>query len=298
VIRAIRSALGVDNAAFRLILDESLGKALRGGARSRDDTVKFTSTGGRGSKRTMEHVSPDSPDSRLLVNMDATGLLMARRTVMRMPLQLGPVTVSFTVPQCPQQALKTALQPREPAAIRQRARGTVIDSPIILVGPLPRGSLPPQTVRSGARMAELRSHIHAVCRAELQTKDVRLVGRYDKDRSPMFLYMEFGSSAAAQYFGSVVDQQTPPEFGRLMVSLCGDRAPQMQLWSCNLLAECLAVADEKGLKGLMSHGQAHPCPLPPPALPPPPPPGHGGGQAVDGREAAACGPDNPANAQH
>ena len=298
VIRAIRSALGVDNTAFRLILDEALGTALRSDARSRDDTVRFTSTGGRGSKRTMEHVSPDSPDSRLLVNMDATGVLLARRTATRLPLQLGPVTISFSIPHCPQQALWSALQPREPAAIRQRAQGTVIDCPVILIGPLPKGSLPAETVRSGARMAELRSSMHAVCRAELQTTDVRFVGKYDKDRSPLFLYMEFGSADAARYFGSAVDHQVPPEFGKLLVSLCGDKASQMQLWSCNLLAECLAVANEKHFRALMGHGQAHPCPLPPPPPPPPPPPGHGAGQVADGREAAASGQDNPGNAGH
>ena len=298
VIRAIRTALGVDNAAFRLTLDDSLGKALRCDVRSRDDTVRCISTGGRGSRNTKEHVSPDSPDSRLLVNIDATGLLLARRTVIRMPLQLGPVTVSITLPQCPQHALKSALQPRDPAAIRHRAPGTMIDCPIVLVGPLPKGSLPAQTVHSGARMAELRRNMNEVCRAELQTKDVRLVGRYDKDRSPMFMYMEFDSAQAAQFFGSVVDHQVPPEFSKLMISLGGEKASQMQLWSCNLIAECLSAAEEKSLKALMAHGQARPCPLPPPASPPPPAPGHGAGPAVDGREAAASGQDNPANGQH
>ena len=109
VIRAIRSALGVDNAAFRRILDESLSNALHCDTRSRDDTARFTSNGGKGGKRTMEHVSPDSPDSRLLVTMDGTSLLLARRTVIRLPLQLGPVTIGLTLPQCPQQALRSML---------------------------------------------------------------------------------------------------------------------------------------------------------------------------------------------
>ena len=137
------------------------------------------------------------------------------------------------------------------------------------MGPLPKGSIPAWTVKSGARMAELRRDMNAVCRAELQTKDVQLVGRYDKDRSPMFLYMEFGSAEAANAFGLQGDQMVPPEFGRLLASLWGEKAFQTPFWSCNLLAECLAVADEKALKALMSHGQAHACPLPPPALPPP-----------------------------
>jgi hypothetical protein len=48
-----------------------------------------------------------------------------------------------------------------------------------------------------------------------------------------------------------------------------------------LLAEILEGAHEKCLKALLSHGQAHPCPLPPPPPRPPPPP------------PAAGGPDNP-----
>jgi hypothetical protein len=300
VIRAIRSALGVDNAAFRRILDESLSNALHCDARSRDDTARFTSNGGKGGKRTMEHVSPDSPDSRLLVTMDGTSLLLARRTVIRLPLQLGPVTIGLTLPQCPQQALRSMLQPRDPAAIRLRVPGAAIDCPVILVGPLPKGSISARTVNSGAKMADLRRHMHEVCRAELRTVDVRLVGRYEKDRSPMFLYMEFGSADAAHHFGSTVDRQVPQEFARLMMSLCGDKASQMQFWSCNLLSECLAAADEKALKALMSHGQSNPCPLPPPPYIPsvPPPPDHGAGQIAGGTGSAAGGPDNPVNAQH
>ena len=112
----------------------------------------------------------------------------------------------------------------------------------------------------------------------------------------MYLYMEFGTADAAQLFGSVIDRQIPPEFCNILTSLCGEKASQVQVWSCNLLAECLAVADEKQFKAMMSHGQTHPCPLPPPPPPPlPPPPGHAAGQAIDGTGSAAGGPDNPAN---
>jgi hypothetical protein len=60
VLRAIRSALGVDHTTFRLMLNGILSRALRCDVRSRENTVRFTSTGGRGGKRTMEHVSPES----------------------------------------------------------------------------------------------------------------------------------------------------------------------------------------------------------------------------------------------
>ncbi len=117
----------------------------------------------------------------------------------------------------------------------------------------------------------------------------------------MFLYMEFGSADAANAFGLQGGQRVPQEFCRLMMSLFGERALQIPLWSCNLLAECLAVGDEKTLKALMSHGQTHACPLPPPAHPPPPlppPPLPGAGQDADGSGSAASGPDNPDYAKH
>ena len=302
VLRAIRSALGVDNATFRMFLDESLSTGFRCDVRSRDDTVRFTSTGGKGGKRTMQHVSPDSSESRMLATMDAMSLILARRVSTTLPLLLGPVIVSITLMQCPQQALRDALQPREPAAIRMRQRGTEIACPVILMGPLPKGSIPTLTVKSAARMAELRQYVHDVCRTELQTKDVRFVGRYDKDRSPMFLYMEFGSVDDARTFGSIADRMVPPEFGKLLVNLWGDKALQLPFWSCDLLAEFLAAADEKTLKALMSHGEAHPCPLPPPAPPPPPPPppppALGAGSVTDGTGSAASSPDNPQIVQH
>jgi hypothetical protein len=75
------------------------------------------------------------------------GLLMARRTVMRMPLLLGLATVSITLPRCPQQALKKRA-PAAGAAIRHRAQGMLIDCPVVLIGTLPKGSrgVPAQTV--------------------------------------------------------------------------------------------------------------------------------------------------------
>ncbi len=67
----------------------------------------------------------------------------------------------------------------------------------------------------------------------------------------MFLYMEFSLADDANAFGLQGDRMVPPELARLLVSLWGKRAFQILFWSCNLLAECLAVADEKALKALM-----------------------------------------------
>ena len=299
LLRAIRNALGVDDATFRPILDLALGTVLRGDVRFREETVHWTQIGG--GKRTMEHVSPDSPDSRMLVTMDVMRLLMARRLSTTIALPLGPVTVTITLMRCPPHVFHSVLAPRDPAALRQRSRGTITDSAIMLMGPLPKGSLPKEITSSGFRMAELHKNMREMCKAELQTIDIRLVCKYDKDRSPMFLYMEFVSVDAARHFVTTGDHVVPQEFGKLLRRLWGDKALDMSFWSCTLPVEILAVANEKEMKALMSHGQQHPCPLPPPALPPPPlppPPANGAGPNADGSESAASSPDNPGNIQH
>ena len=105
-------------------------------------------------------------------------------------------------------------------------------------------------------------------------------------------------AAELDHFTVMTDQLLPPEFGKLLRLPWGDKALQIPFWSGKLLAERLAIADEEKRKALMSHGQQHPCPLPPPALPPPPPPAKGVSQDADGSESAASGPDNPVNNQH
>ena len=105
-------------------------------------------------------------------------------------------------------------------------------------------------------------------------------------------------AAELDHFTVMTDQLLPPEFGKLLRLPWGDKALQIPFWSGKLLAERLAIADEEKRKALMSHGQQHPCPLPPPALPPPPPPAKRVRQDADGSESAASGPDNPVNNQH
>lgn len=306
VLFTIMDALELDQTTFRLILDESLGKAFNSNiVRSRNATVRFVE-GNRGGKRTMEHVDPGSLESRLLVTLDGTSLLLARRHLTSLPLRLGwgqefPVTIGLTLPHCPHQALRSMLLPRDPATIKQRGPGTVIDSPVVLVGPLPKGTLPAQAINSGTRMAEVRRSINGVCSGSIGTRDARFVGKYDKDRSPMFLCMEFASLDAARHFGSMIDQGVPPEFATVMIRLFGDKVAQAQFWCCSVVSEVFAGVDEKTMKALMTHGQAHPCPLPPPQYAPPPLPPNPqaiGGQNVNGTGAAANAADNPGPAGH
>ena len=170
------------------------------------------------------------------------------------------------------------LQVREPATIRLRPPGTVIDDAILLAGPLTKGLLPDHLVNSGAKLAELRRSIHDVCQALIGTRDARLVGKYDKGRSPMFLYLEFPSIEAAQRFGSAADQgPLPTEVQSILSRLGGNSA---FLYTCKVTAEVFAGVDEKTLRALVSHAAAHPCP-----------PRIGGG-------AAAGAPDNPGAGQH
>ncbi len=99
----MRSAIGVDLAAFRRMFDVSLGTAIQSNTvQSREITVQYISgNGNKGGRGTKEHMSPESQESSLLVSMDGTGLLLARRSLTRMPLQLGireefPAPIGFT----------------------------------------------------------------------------------------------------------------------------------------------------------------------------------------------------------
>jgi hypothetical protein len=215
--------------------------------------------------------------------MEGTNLLIARRTHTVMPLPLGkgleyPVTISFTLQQCPQQAQRSMLQVREPAIIRLRPGGSVIDDPILLLGPLPKGLLPDHMVNSGAKLATFRRSIHDVCRAYIGTRDVRLVGKYDKGRSPIFLYLEFPSVMAARQFGSVTDHEAvPAQVLSIFGKVAGSTA---KLYTCTVPAEVLAGADEKTFRTLVAQADAHPCP-------------NGVGAGAD-----AGAPDNPEAGQH
>ena len=287
-IRAIRKALSLNSDLFRTMLDESLGRTLRstdGSVRSRETTVQYVlGNGGKRGKRTMVHVSPDSPESRMLVTMDGTNLLVTRRTQTVLPLPLGrgggcPVTIRFTLPHCPQQALRSMMQVRDPPTMRLRLPRSVIEDPILLVGPLPKSCLPEQVVNSGAKLAELRRRIHDVCLVRIGTSEVRLVGKYDKGRSPIFLYLEFPSVVAAQRFASAADHDAiPPEVQFILFSRLAGRFAC--IYTCKVTAEVFAGVDEKTIRALIHQAAAHPCPV------------------AAGAGAAAGVPDNPDAAQH
>ena len=146
-----------------------------------------------------------------------------------------------------------------------------------LVGPLPKDMLPEHIIKSGARMAALRDVIHTASTLTLQTREARFLGKYEKNRGPMFLYMEFSSRDVATQFATISDQQIPPALCQILKTIVGGSTiPYVQLWECALLAEILDGADEKTLKQLMSHGQP----------------------AVPDTGAAAGGPDNPGEEGH
>lgn len=284
VIRAIRQALAVDKDALRRVMDASLDAAISSRtARFRDTTTRYVQSNGRG-RGTLEHVSPDSQESSLLVSMDSNSLLIARRTTARLIWRLGnpdtqecPVTIGLSLPRVPHHVHRDLLTVRDPAIIRARVPGSTVASRMFLIGPLPKGSLPEHIIGSSARMAELRDNIRAGSALTLQTKEARLLGRYERNRSPMFLYLEFNSLDEANRFATMSNQHIPQEVLQLLRMLFLQNAiPTVQLWECSVVAETLAVADEKTMKLLLLHGQS----------------------VATGTAAAAAGPDNPGGEGH
>jgi hypothetical protein len=149
------------------------------------ETMQFASHRPAAEEGNAQHVSPDSPESQMLATMDATSLIMARRCLTKLPLLLGPVTVSITLMQCPTDVFHSMLQPKEPAVLRPRHKGTIPDTTVILIGPLSKGSISKEIANSCLRMAELRMHMQAMCQVEMQTTDMRLVTGGSKGQGPL-----------------------------------------------------------------------------------------------------------------
>jgi len=277
LLHAIRGCLGVSRRAFHVLLNDSFRRALQCSfVMTRSTTSRFVNAG---KKRTVENFDPDSDESAVMIGLEATRLLMVRRDQLDIQVRLGhgrecPVGLRISCPQCPQGALYAMLEIRTPPPLRLRPPGTVPESPILLIGPLPRGwtdrlGIP---ASANARILELQRDIAMTVKGLVGASTTRLIGRYDRRQGPIFVYLEFGSLELSQSLARNWDAGTCPDrFRDMWQHLVGD-VSGLRLWSSGLLAEALAVASDKTLKDLVALGEAHPCALPPPPAPPGPPP--------------------------
>ena len=276
LLRAIRGCLGVSRRAFHVLLNDSLQRALLCPfVMTRSTTSRVVNAG---KKRTVENFDSDSDESAVMIGLEATRLLMVRRDHLDLQVRLGhgrecPVGLRISCPQCPHGALMAMLEVRTPPPLRFRPLGTLPESQIMLIGPLPRGwtdrlGIP---ASANARILELQRDIAVTVQGLVGASTTRLIGRYDRRQGPMFVYLEFGSLELSQSLARNWDAGTCPDrFRAMWQHLVGD-VSGLRLWSSGLMAEALAVASDKTWKELVALGEAHPC-TPPPAPPGPPPP--------------------------
>ena len=287
LINTIRGCLRVSRRAFQTILNDSFRRALQCTfVTTRNTTSRVVHQGKN--KRTVENFGPGSGDSVVMVGTEATRLLMVRRERLELQVRLGygqecPVALRIGCPQCPQRILHGLLEQRNPPPLRPLSHaGSLPVHPILLIGPLAKGwsarlGYPP---RERARMQELQRNIAQTARGLVGARSTRLIGRHDKEHSPLYVYMEFERLEQSQLLVRQWEEGTCPQgFQDLWQYLVGGDTSGLRLWSCGVLVEALMVASDKTLKELVAAGEAHPCPLPPPPAPPPPAPPQAAGRS-------------------
>jgi hypothetical protein len=278
-LNTLRGCLRVTRRAFRMIVNDSLRRALQCPfVATRSTTSKVVQAGKN--KRTVENFGPGSADSVLMIGMDATRLLLGRRGRLELNIRLGrgqecPVAFSTDFPLCPQHILHALVGQQNPPSVRLLSHvGSIPQHQILLVGPLPKewpGRIG-YSAKDRARMHELQRQFGLALRGITGARLVRMFGRHDKDPSPLFVYLEFEQLEQSQHLARSWETGTNQALQDLWQQLVGDDVRNLRLWSCSVLIEALMVASEKTLKELMAAGEAHPCPLPPPPVPPVPPP--------------------------
>ena len=280
LINTIRGCLPVGRRAWQAVLNDSFRRALQCAyVTTRTTTSRMVHQGKN--KRLLENFAPGSGDSTVMVGMEATRLLMVRRERLELQVRLGygqecPVALSISCPPCPQRILHSLLEQRNPPPLRPLSfAGSLPIHPVLLFGPLPKGwsarlGYPPT---DKAKMQELQRTIGQTVQGLVDARSTRLIGRHDKDPSPMYVYIEFERVDQSQQLVRQWETATyPTAFGDMWKHIVGDNYRELRLWSCGVLVEALRVASDRTLKELVAAGEAHPCPLPPPgpAVPPPP----------------------------
>ena len=270
--RAIRLSLGLNHLDSLILLEDGLSRALQGTpVACRFSTSRRVVGGGGGGgakgKPLFVHHSPDDEEASTYFTIEAGYLLVARRHALHISVSLGegddqrPITVQFKIPACPSVILHRMVESRAIPPIRVRNSGTVFVDPNVLVGPLPAKWLTNLVTHSAAEEERMRHIASVVLRGCVQAEDVQFVGRRDKDRSPLFLYIEFPSVVEANAFGSSMDSEMlPAGLVAFSTKWFGRTVP---VWSCAVLTEALEVVPAKAWKGLLEQATQNPCPPPP-----------------------------------
>ena len=250
------------NWAFRVAYDTEF-------VTTRFVTAKVT-IGGKGKQRKTTHLEPNSPDAELAVGIDVMSVIVKSRHASKICLSLGcqgetPVQVIIGCLRCPRRSLyemvDVSAQP-----FRLRTVGGMVDSVILVYGPLVKGAL--SEARTACQRTEARERLKRLGRELIQAQDISFLNHYRaKPGGPVCLYLEFSSVRAAQDYVDAGDAGTlPPAFLSLVQPFIHEEAATFSCWAP---AEALEVLKDTDLLKLFENGKLRTCLLPPPRHPPP-----------------------------
>jgi hypothetical protein len=276
VFRSMRLSLRLDPTASLWMLEDGLTRAFPGSFVS----CRFTTCrlkDGRGKKRAYEHFTLDDDRSLTMMTIGAESLIIARRRQLFVTVPFGadgqfPVSLAFRLPTPAQHPLYVMVTSQACPPLRARLLHTLFLSDRVLLGPLPEGWTAKHLDEvTEVTLESLRRDTATMCLTFLRTVNVQFVGRREhgkgrnrmsRDRSPLFLYLEFQGVEEAKAFGHLSDSQgLPAEFYQFWDAYIGEQA---EMWSCMVILEALAVVSPDKWPPLLDLGRQKPCPLPPP----------------------------------
>jgi hypothetical protein len=269
LLRAIGRCLDISEPHFRALLNTTMRMAFNSeSASARISNSRYT-PGVKGQKAITRYFHPSSEEADIVVGIDAISVLLSGRTGPTVTVRLGgisalgpefPVAISIFSPSCPRRTLyslvDTKLKPLRGRPPRSQDGGRVI-----ILAPLPKGWIQAFAGASAAGKTAAEEWLERLWQQSLGATTLWLIGRYSKLGDPIALYAEYVSADHANAFVHRYHTATlPTEVNAAMDSMFS--GTPLEIFSCRIPAEALAVLKEKDLLSLLEHGRSNPCPIP------------------------------------
>ena len=164
-------------------------------------TVKVT-MGGKGKQRITTHLEPNSPYAKWAVGINVMSVIVKSRQASKLCLSLGcqgetPVQVIIGCLRCPQRSLYKMVDVSA-QQLRLRTVGGLVDSVILVYGPLIKGALSAGEAKTACQRTKALERLKLLGSKQIQMQDISFQNHY-RPGGPVCLYFEF-SSVQATYF--------------------------------------------------------------------------------------------------
>ena len=269
LLRAIGRCLNISEHHFRALLNTTMRLAFNSeSASARISTSRFI-PGVKGQKSTTRYFHPSSDEADIVVGIDAMSVLMVGRTGPTVTVRLGgisalghefPVAISIFSPPCPRRTLYTLVDTKH-KPLQGRPPHSQDGSRVIVLAPLPKGWIQVVAGTSAAGKTAAEEWLELLWQRSLGATTLWLLGRYSKQGDPIALYAEFVSADSANAFVQQYHTATlPTDVQAAMDAMFPGTT--LEIFSCRIPAEALAVLKEKDLLSLLEHARSNPCPVP------------------------------------